>query len=85
MKKVMKGRLICVPYAGDGWVLLSEDLFREYCELCKKKRDKTITMEERDRLHEIEHSGEPVDAVLCDLEGKKVRITVEVVGGWEKK
>ena len=85
VKKVMKGYLIYIPYAGDEWVLLSEDLFREYCELCKKKRDKTITMEERDRLHEIEHSGESVDAVLCDLEGKKVRITVEVVEEGEKK
>jgi len=84
MKRVLEGRLICIPYAGDGWVLLSEDSFREYCELCKKKRDKTITMEERDRLHEIEEGGESVGAVLCDLEGKKVRIIVEVVEEGEK-
>ena len=79
-KKVMEGYLICVPYVGDAWILLKDrNLAKEYCEINKKKFDRRVTIKELDRQSEIEESGEHIDSVLCDLEGKKVRITVEVV------
>jgi len=85
MKKVMEGYLICVPYVGDTWILLKDkNLVKEYCEINKKKFERRVTIKELDRLHEIERGGECVDTVLCDLEGKKVRITVEVVEEGEK-
>ena len=85
MKKVMEGYLICVPYVGDTWILLKDkNLVKEYCEINKKKFERRVTIKELDRLHEIEEGGECVDTVLCDLEGKKVRITVEVVEEGEK-
>ena len=79
-KKVMEGYLICVPYVGDAWILLKDrNLAKEYCEINRKKFDRKVTIKELDRQSEIEESGEHIDSVLCDLEGKKVRITVEVV------
>jgi len=80
-KKVMEGYLICIPYVGDAWILLKDrNLVKEYCEINKKKFDRRVTIKELDRQCEIEEDGEYIDSVLCDLEGKKVRITVEVVG-----
>jgi len=79
-KKVMEGYLICVPYVGDAWILLKDrNLVKEYCEINRKKLDRKVTIKELDRQSEIEDRGEHIDSVLCDLEGKKVRITVEVV------
>ncbi len=82
-KKVLEGRLVCIPYGGDGWVLFSDDSAKEYHELRKKLRSGELTEEEMDvcdrRLWEIERGGKWIDSALCDLEGKKVRITVEVV------
>ena len=82
-KKVLEGRLVCIPYGGDGWVLFSDDSAKEYHELRKKLRSGELTEEEMDvcdrRLWEIERKGKWIDSALCDLEGKKVRITVEVV------
>jgi len=86
MKKVMEGRLVCIPYGGDEWLLLSDDLAKEYYEL-RKLYGEELTEEEMDRrdrrLWEIERGGQCVGAVLYDLEGKKVRITVEIVEGEE--
>jgi len=83
MKKVLEGRLVCIPYGGDEWLLLSDDLAKEYYEL-RKLYGKDLTEEEMDkrdrRLWEIEREGQCIGTVLYDLEGKKVRITVEVVG-----
>lgn len=82
-KKVLEGRLVCIPYAGDGWVLFSDDSAKKYHELRKKLRSENLTEEEMDkcdrRLWEIERKGQWIDEVLGDLEGKKMRITVEVV------
>ena len=82
-KRVLEGRLVCIPYGGDEWLLLSDDLAKEYYEL-RKLYGKDLTEEEMDkrdrRLWEIEREGQCIGAVLGDLEGKKVRITVEVVG-----
>jgi len=81
-KKVLEGCLVCIPYGGDEWLLLSDDLAKEYYEL-RKLYGKELTEEEMDkrdrRLWEIEREGQCIGEVLCDLEGKKVRITVEVV------
>ena len=80
MKRVLEGYLFCKPYVGDAWILLKDrNLVKEYCEINKKKFDRKVTIKELDRQREIEESGEYIDSVLCDLEGKKVRITVEVV------
>ena len=55
---------------------------KEYYEL-RKLYGEELTEEEMDkrdrRLWEIEREGQCIGAVLGDLEGKKVRITVEVV------
>ena len=81
-KRVLEGCL-CIPYACEGLLLLDENSAKEYRELRKKLRSKTLTEEEKDecdrRLWEIERKGKWIDEVLRDLEGKKVRITVEVV------
>jgi len=83
-KKVLEGCL-CIPYAGDGLLLLDENSAKEYRELRKKLRSGELTEEEMDvcdrQLWEIERGGKWIDEVLGDLEGKKVRITVEVVEG----
>ena len=82
-KKVIEGCLVCIPYGGDGWVLFSDDSAKEYHELRRKLRSENLTEEEIDlcdrRLWEIEREGKWIDDVLCDLEGKKVRVIVEVV------
>ena len=82
MKKVLEGRLVCIPYGGDEWLLLSDELAKEYYKL-RKLYGEELTEEEMDkrdrRLWEIEREGQCIGAVLCGLEGKKVRITVEVV------
>jgi len=81
-KKVLEGCL-CIPYACEGLLLLDENSAEEYRKLRKKLRSKNLTEEEKDecgrRLWEIERKGQWIDAVLGDLEGKEVRITVEVV------
>jgi len=81
-RRVIEGRLVCIPHGGDGWILLSDELAEEYYELRKLHREE-LTEEEMDkrdrRLWEIERRGKWIDDVLSDLEGKKVRITVEVV------
>ena len=83
-KKVLEGCL-CISYSCEGLLLLDENSAKEYRELRKKLRSKTLTEEEKDecdrRLWEIERKGQWIDEVLGDLEGKKVRITVEVVEG----
>ena len=77
MKKVLEGYLFCKPYVGDAWILLKDkDLAEEYGEINRKNK---ITMRELDRKCEIELSAEFLDSILSDFEGKKVRITVEVV------
>ena len=81
-KKVLEGCL-CIPYSCEGLLLLDENSAKEYRELRKKLRSENLTEEEIDvcdrRLWEIERGGKWIDSALCDLEGKKVRITVEVV------
>ena len=81
-KKVLEGCL-CIPHSCEGLLLLDENSARECRELRKKLRSKNLTEEEKDecsrRLWEIERKGQWIDEVLGDLEGKKVRITVEVV------
>ena len=77
MKKVLEGYLFCKPYIGDAWILLKDkDLAEEYGEINRKNK---ITMREFNRKYEIELSAEFLDSILSDFEGKKVRITVEVV------
>ena len=81
-KKVLEGCL-CIPYSCEGLLLLDENSAKECRELRKRLRSKNLTEEEKDecsrRLWEIERKGKWIDGVLGDLEGKKVRITVEVV------
>jgi len=81
-KRVLEGCL-CIPYSCEGLLLLDENSAKEYHELRKKLRSENLTEEEKNecdrRLWEIERKGLWIDEVLSDLEGKKVRITVEVV------
>ena len=77
MRRVLEGYLFCKPYVGDAWILLKDkDLAEEYGEINRKNK---ITMREFNRKYEIELSAEFLDSILSDFEGKKVRITVEVV------
>ena len=62
-KKKVLEGCLCISYSCEGLLLLDENSAKEYCELRKKLRRK----------------GKWIDEVLGDLEGKKVRITVEVV------
>ena len=75
-KRALEGYLYCVPYVGDRWVLTLKNYGtppRNPEEFWKWRENMNI-MEEK-----------PIDDLFDGLEGKKVRITVEVMEEDEKE
>lgn len=64
-KREMEGYLHCVPYAGDGWIL------------AKQKYSKPLLYSTE--VDEEDYFERNVEKLFRGLEGKKIRIVVEVV------
>ena len=75
-KRALEGYLYCIPYAGDRWVLTPKSYGTPPCDFKEfwKWRENMNVMEEK-----------TVDELFDSLEGKKVRITVEVMEEGERK
>ena len=79
-REEIEGYLVCVPYCGDGWVLVkTKEQAEEYYEIEKMKVKGKIDIELLNKQHEIIESGERIDTAFDGLEGKRVRVIVEVV------
>ena len=74
-KRALEGYLYCVPYVGDRWVITAEDYgkppknFEEFWEWGEA----------------LLKNGQLISRLFDTLEGKKVRITVEVMEEGERK
>ena len=73
-KRVLEGYLYYIPYVGDRWVLTPKSYGTPPCDFKEFWKWRDMLDDER-----------PVDDLLDGLEGKKVRITVEVVEEGERK
>ena len=73
-KRALEGYLYCVPYVGDRWVLT-----------LKNYGTPPRNPEEFWKWRDMLDDERPVDELLDGLEGKKVRITVEVMEEGERK
>jgi hypothetical protein len=76
-KRVLEGYLYILPYAGDGLVLSPEKL--EEPVLPDPRHNYRKYKKDSRKLHELAFEGKSVSDLLYGLEGKKVRITVEVL------
>jgi hypothetical protein len=76
-KRVIEGYLYILPYAGDGLVLSQEKLEKPV--LPDPRRNYQKYREDSRKLHELMFEGRSIGHLLQDLEGKRIRITVEVL------
>jgi len=67
LKKVLEGYLYCIPFMGDAWVLTERKMRR-------RRGEEIWKWEER-----VYREGKDIADILLDFEGRKVRVTVEVL------